>query len=271
MSLVTVLTQSGLSEKEAAVYLAACELGPSAATDIARKSDVNRATVYVCLESLQTKGFITTAEMVGKNVFVAERPDVILDSLKKKREISEERERSLIEALPELAARYNVEGKKPKVLFMEGLDGLRDHQAVFENLRGPYIQITNIDDAANAFKGSEFTRAEHQDRLKKESVEGRALLVTRQSFTDITLAPLPTDVKFLHFEKYPIHGEVTVREDTLFLFSYKLDTFVTIIRSQTMANTIKAMFELAWEAAEKLPGVTAEERMGNEWKKQPKP
>ncbi|MDA1038328.1 MAG: hypothetical protein O2877_01410 [bacterium] len=268
---MSVLTQSGLSEKEAAVYLAACELGPSPATEIARKSDVNRATVYVCLESLEKKGFMGTAEMLGKNVFVAEHPDVILDTLKRDYELLEKRQKNFTNSMPELAAHYNVEGKKPKVLFMEGLEGLRDHQVVFENLRGPYIQITNIDDAANAFKGSEFTRAKHQDRLKKEEVGGRALLVTRQSFDDIELAPLPTDVKFLHFEKYPVHGEVTVREDTIFLFSYKLDTFVTIIRSQTMANTIKAMFELAWEAAERLPGKTAEERMGDGWQKQSKP
>ncbi|HBL39633.1 TPA: hypothetical protein DDZ10_03085 [Candidatus Uhrbacteria bacterium] len=256
-----VLIEIGLSEKEAAVYLSACELGPSGAQEISRKSGVNRATVYVCLEALQKRGYVSTSSVLGKTLFVAGPPSELLASAKEEADAARKKEARLAEAMPQLAALYNVEGSKPKVLFMEGVDGLREHLAVMENLRGPYVQITNTDDAAKAFTGKEFDRADHHSRLRQNGVEGRTLLVTAKPFAQVALAKLPVDVKLLHEEAFPIHGEITVREDALLLLSFKLETFVTIIRSKTLANTFRALFELAWKGAEDHPGFTKEERM----------
>lgn len=260
-NLASVLIEIGLSEKEAAVYLAACELGPSGAQEISRKSGVNRATVYVCLEALQKHGYVSTSSVLGKTMFVAGPPSELLASAKEEAEATRRKEARLAEAMPQLAALYNVEGSKPEVLFMEGVDGLREHLRVMENLRGPYLQITNTDDAAKAFTGKEFDRADHQERLLRDHVEGRALLVTAKPFSEVKLAKLPVDVRLLHEEAFPIHGEITVREDTLLLLSFKLETFVTIIRSKTLANTFRSLFELAWKGAEDYPGFTKEERM----------
>lgn len=256
-----VLMGAGLSDKETSVYLAACELGPSGAQDISNKSGVKRATVYVCLEALQKKGFLSTSAVLGKTLFVAEKPKNLLASLKEDRELAQKREDQLLDIMPQLAALYNVEGKKPQVLFMDGIEGLQEHLHVMENLKGPYIQITNIDDAARAFTGKEFARKGHQTRLKKGEVSGRALLVTKKPFAQVKLAKLPVDVKLLHYEDFPIHGEITVREDTILMLSFKLDTFVTIIRSKTLVNTIKSLFELAWKGASDHPGFSAEDRM----------
>ena len=46
------LEHLGLSDKEAKVYLAALEMGPSPVQDISHKAHVNRATTYVMIESL---------------------------------------------------------------------------------------------------------------------------------------------------------------------------------------------------------------------------
>ena len=151
-----VLIEIGLSEKEAAVYLSACELGPSGAQEISRKSGVNRATVYVCLEALQKRGYVSTSSVLGKTLFVAGPPSELLASAKEEADAARKKEARLAEAMPQLAALYNVEGSKPKVLFMEGVDGLREHLAVMENLRGPYVQITNTDDAAKNVTGKKF-------------------------------------------------------------------------------------------------------------------
>lgn len=257
----SILVSIGLSEKEAAVYLAACELGPSSAQVLSRKSGVNRATVYVCLESLQKKGFLSTSSVLGKTMFVAGPPNDLLSTVSEEVQMAQKKEERLREVMPQLAALYNVEGSKPEVLFMDGSEGLREHLAVMENLRGPYFQITNIDDAAKAFAGKEHDRKDHQHRLQHDQVGGRALLVTGLPFSQVKLARLPVDVKLLHYEAFPVHGEITVREDTILLLSFKLDTFVTIIRSKTLANTFRSLFELAWTGAQEHPGFTGEERL----------
>ena len=50
------LQKLGLSDKEASVYLAMLELGPSVVSDIAKKANINRSTVYVVLEFLKKRG-----------------------------------------------------------------------------------------------------------------------------------------------------------------------------------------------------------------------
>jgi sugar-specific transcriptional regulator TrmB len=72
--MLETLIKLGLSEKEAAVYLATLELGEDTALNIAEKSQVNRTTTYVILEKLMKLGLASTVERGKKTVFVAEDP-----------------------------------------------------------------------------------------------------------------------------------------------------------------------------------------------------
>ena len=54
------LQHIGLNEREAKVYLAALELGPSPVQKIAQRAGIPRATVYLVLDDLRSKGFVTT-------------------------------------------------------------------------------------------------------------------------------------------------------------------------------------------------------------------
>ncbi|MDP2917995.1 MAG: helix-turn-helix domain-containing protein, partial [bacterium] len=53
------LTNLGLSDKEAACYLALLELGPSTVSEIAGLAKINRTTGYDILESLANYGLIS--------------------------------------------------------------------------------------------------------------------------------------------------------------------------------------------------------------------
>jgi sugar-specific transcriptional regulator TrmB len=53
------LLQLGLSEKEAAVYLALLSLGKGTVTSITRKAGINRTTGYDILNALATKGIVS--------------------------------------------------------------------------------------------------------------------------------------------------------------------------------------------------------------------
>ena len=58
--LVKILTEIGLNEKQAKVYLAVLELGGSKVTEIAALSKVHRVTVYDILKSLMEKGLVSS-------------------------------------------------------------------------------------------------------------------------------------------------------------------------------------------------------------------
>ncbi len=55
------LEEIGLNEKEAKVYIATLELGEGSASEIAKKSEVNRATTYFILEKLIKMGLVSTS------------------------------------------------------------------------------------------------------------------------------------------------------------------------------------------------------------------
>ena len=74
-NLIHELSHVGLSDKEAAVYLAAMELGPAVVQDIAKKAEVNRATTYVMIESLASRGMMSTFVKGKKRYFAAEPPE----------------------------------------------------------------------------------------------------------------------------------------------------------------------------------------------------
>lgn len=74
MPFIQELKHLGLKDKEAAVYVAALQLGPSPVQVIARKAKVVRATTYVILEDLLKKGLVTSYKEEKKTLFSAEPP-----------------------------------------------------------------------------------------------------------------------------------------------------------------------------------------------------
>lgn len=258
--LLSILQTAGLGEKTAAVYCAACELGPSTAQMIAREAGVNRATTYSCLEELVRTGLVQTSDTGPKRKFLAAHPEQILSLVVQRRQVAEGIEAQIRGALPELLAHYNVEAGKPQVLFWEGQEGLHRFHDLLERLQGPYVQMTNLDDAREIFRGAEFARKGHQGRLKKSGTEGRTILVTKLSPDEVRLAPIPVDARLVPYEMLPIHGEVLVREDVVFLFSFRQGVLVTAIRNKTIAETLWALFDLAWRGTDMFPCKTAKER-----------
>lgn len=246
----------GLSEKEAAVYLAAMELGPSVAQDIAKKAKVNRATTYVMIDSLKTRGLMSSFSKGKKKFFSAETPERLMSMVRHQRQELEDRESELGKVMPQLMALFNVEGVKPQVRFLEGIEGLKTIQSELDSLKGEGVQILSWDDAY-----------EFIDRVIEDHVQKRmkSFESNRTSFRSIVAVkddkkfaqvkyPDSIKIRKVPFDQFPIHGEITIKEDRITFFSYKSSLLAIVIVSQVLADTAKALFELAWVGAEKKTG-----------------
>jgi len=113
MALETVLEQYGLSEKEAAIYLAALELGRAPVLRIADKAAVKRPTAYVVLNELQERGLVEVVPRGSHKFYQAVDPQQLLVGL-------QQRARTLEQAMPQLRALLNTAGNKPQVRLFEG-------------------------------------------------------------------------------------------------------------------------------------------------------
>lgn len=123
-TLAEKLEKIGLTEREAAVYIAALELGPTGALQLSRRTGINRPMVYHTLESLKKRGLIEVQLHGLKQKFAPASPDQF-DA------IISDHKRTFIDALPELMALYKLRGERSSIKYYEGIDGLK---TVFETI-----------------------------------------------------------------------------------------------------------------------------------------
>jgi len=174
--LIRELGHFGLSEKEASVYLASLELGPSPVQDISRKGKVNRATTYVMIESLMNRGLMSSFVRGKKRYYAAETPDRLRAVLRMQRKELDQKEQEFETVFPMLAALYNAEGAKPQIRYLEGVEGVKTVRETFMRLEGEILQILSVEPESPSDE-LETGRDEYLRDFAAKSVPYRALLV----------------------------------------------------------------------------------------------
>ncbi len=251
-TLIEELEKFGLSEKEASVYLASLELGPSPVQDICHKGKVNRATTYVMIESLMNRGLMSSFVRGKKRFYVSESPERLRAVLRVQRRELESKEEQFEKTFPMLSALYNAEGAKPQIRYMEGMEGIATVREMFEKLDGEVIQFAPFQPSVMAEELS-IGRSEHIQKIHSVNSAFRILLVTDQ--TDPSKLPdLPNvEIRMIPSARFPTDAEIVVRGNTICLYSFKSAILAVVITSLELANGVRSLFELAWAGAEKYP------------------
>jgi HTH-type transcriptional regulator, sugar sensing transcriptional regulator len=248
------LEHLGMSDKESRVYLASLELGPSPVQDISHKAHVNRATTYVMIESLSARGLMSTFQKGKKKFYSAESPERLMTIIQRQQKELAEKEGELLKAMPMLEALYNAEGAKPQVRYLEGGEGVKTVRALFEKLSGDSVEIVPLDDVHQTKELMGRDREEHHASLKQRGIKYRILAVTSNQDPSCLPELGEGEWRMLPPERFPIHGSFVVRADYVFLFSYRSAILSVVIRSQEIADALRAIFDLAWDGAKDFPG-----------------
>jgi sugar-specific transcriptional regulator TrmB len=244
------LQKLGLSEKEAKVYLASLELGPSVVQLIARKAGVNRATTYVMIESLIKKGLMSSFEKGKKRFFTAEPPEQLLAILRKQESEIKEKEKSLEELLPELRALFAGAEEKPRVRFFEGLEGLKALQNDILNSKFSSLEeFVALDECYRILPPGE---KDHRQKIAEKTKD----IPVRVIYTTSKGKILPQfegkrERRFVPLEKFPFTTEINIYGSKVAIASCKGKVIGVIIENKDIADALRAFFNLAWEAAEK--------------------
>lgn len=249
--LLSELKNLGLSDKEAQVYLAAMELGPAPVQDISHKAKVNRATTYVMIESLSARGLMSTFVKGKKRYYSAESPDRLLSILRIQQHELTEKQHELEKALPMLMALFNAEGAKPQIRYLEGAEGLKTLRETFEKLEGEFVQILCLDDAMS-MKELTDEHPKHHAVLREKQTSHRSIIVSNDP--NIKIPSVGTgEVRIVPMSEFPLHGEITVRGNHIFLFSYRSAILSVVIVSKEIADAVLALFNLGWKGAAEYP------------------
>lgn len=240
MTLSDVLTDIGLSKKEASVYLANLELGPSVASDIALKSKLNRVTCYDILEKLIQKGFISTYTQKKVRVFAATDPDIVRSSYR-------EKYLNLKTALPDLR-RLHGKTPHPRVRYYEGIEAIKK---IYLDTLTAKTEILNYADSKSI--------REHWPAYDQEYVKTRV----KKKIYLRGIAPLDEygkavvekdkvsyrEIRLVELKPFFFANEINIYDDKVAIISFgKEEVLGMIIESQEIADTQRAIFSMAWNS-----------------------
>lgn len=237
----TLLMEAGLGEKEARLYMAGIELGASTIQKLAEQAGLKRPTAYEVMHNLEKKGLFSVVMQNKKRVFQSENPEHVLAILKT-------REKSFIEALPELRMLYATGGNKPRIQFFEGAEGLKNMYWDTLESKGTILVYGSITDMWTAMprefikeyvaervksnihiKGLVPSTPDAQEYIKKDKAEMRNLIL------------IPKD-------RFTFSNEINIYNDKVAIFSFP-EKIGVVIESKKIAETQRSIFELAWLGA----------------------
>lgn len=248
------LVRLGLSPKEAQIYLASLELGPAPVQEIARQAGVNRATAYMCIESLTDRGLMSSIERGKKVLFSAEPPERLKHMLGREEEkISEARE-ALEKIMPELAVLLQAAPERPRVRFYEGIEGLEAMRADFfaTTKKHELILISAADDYHRVVGMAR--RLPHAKRIERTRGLERCIFTSVRPREELKkmIPPVERIERYrIPEKKYPLAGEIAVYGPKIAMLSYRGKVMGVLVESPYLAQTAASLFNLAWETAKK--------------------
>ncbi len=255
--LISHIEELGLSNKEARVYVASLMVGPSAVQRIAEQAAIKRVTTYVILESLIGLGLVSQTVKGKKTFFIAEDPSNLKRLIEKREQELKEQKSNFQQILPELSALKSVPKDSPNIRFYDSSDGIR---TIMNNFLEEARKSANGDVVIRAFSNLDQLYI-HFPELSKSQVNTARVKAGIHSHFLYTSAqgPLlklgdPTnnrESRWVPIDKFDMGGDFTIVGDNVLMISFVgVHPIGVAITSPEIARGMRAIFDLAWEAAE---------------------
>lgn len=244
------LQKLGLNEKEVKVYLASLELGYASAQDIAKKAGINRATTYFVIEALIRRGVMTQIEKGKKTYFAAEDPRGLNAMIERKIKEAEDTRGVFKEILPQLESIYNLSIEKPKIRYYEGMEGLQAMRTEF--LQVAQKEILGFISLDQVFKHFPEQQEEYGNKRIEKGIKSRVIYTHKAGpVVGATNEKILREARYIPEEKFFFTSDISIYGDRIAMASLKEKVGGVIIESKELADMMRAIFELAWEGAEK--------------------
>lgn len=238
------------SEKESLVYLALLEIGSGKAQEIAKKTGLNRTTVYDLFEVLMQKGLVSKFKKGSATFFNALEPKHLLTYLDREKEEQakkiEKQKQKVSQLLPQLISLQNIFTNKPKVQFFEGEKGMRE---AYENTLTSteiilaYANVQTMHEGLPAFFPEYYARRAEKGIFIKAIIPRNELSIERATKNQTEMR----DTRFLPDEEMTFSPEVNIYNNKILIASWK-EKMAIIIESKELADLQKLIFNLLWDA-----------------------
>ncbi|MEO8065551.1 MAG: helix-turn-helix domain-containing protein [Candidatus Doudnabacteria bacterium] len=249
--LLKQLIGSGLSDKEAKIYLSLLELELATVFEVAEHSGINRSSAYVVLEALKKKGLAGISDDKNVRRYVAASPEILLQTVKTAAKKQEDIKAKVESILPELKALHKATKRRPIVKIFEGKDGARE--VYWSLLETKTKELRVFANPAEIFKHVPDFQTQDSERAKK-GIKMFAISPATKEMLELVKYVKPNkpyEQVLIPKDKYNFSSDMGIFGDKIAIVSPK-DNFGIIIESQEIADMLKNSFDLAWEEAKRL-------------------
>lgn len=239
-----LLETTGFTGKEARVYLALLELGQGDVTDIAKIAELKRPIVYVLLEGLIKRGYVSELPNKKINTYQAIDPSVILNQLKTAT-------KNFSEMLPIFRTLRNKGENRPKITYHETKEGIWNTYEEMNHIEAPLF-ITSYERIEKHFPNAIETWLKNYQK-KLYCLKGRHLVPNNPRELEIgkKLKEVDQQVRILEDLKN-INMDFTIFGKKIAITSLEEKPFIVIIESEELVRSMKPIFEIAWRQGKQL-------------------
>ncbi len=249
-----ILESLGLTSNEAILYELLLRMGEQSVSILARESGLKRTNVYYLLGELQKKGLISSHEDHKKTFFKLESPQKLIELADNQLKEKERIRTDLSSLLPDLTSSYILTYEKPIVTLFEGVQGLKQiYEDTLREGKPIYAALLPYEIDEELRKWLRTTYLKKRTTMKIHA----NVLIASNSFAS-TYKQEDTKYERTTFivpqKKFPFQQEVNIYGDKVAIMNYKKGEHLIgmIIHNPLIAKTFKALYDLAWEAAEAL-------------------
>lgn len=240
--IIDKLSEIGIEEKPARIYIATLESGGGLASEIAQKANIERTHTYHLLEQLIHQGLVYRSERGNRLIFVAQSPKKIEQMISTRLDLA----RNLI---PELLSLESSDVVRPRMKVYEGIEGIKQlFEATLDLPKGSETLAYSSYKLDSQYL-SQYIENYIPRRVKKGIVQRCIIDYSPES---LELAKRDRvelrQSRLIDYEKFPFKNQINIFGNKIMIASYK-DLMGVIIESKEIADTQRAIFELAWIGA----------------------
>ncbi len=239
MEPIPILTNLGLSKKEAQLYLAALEVGEAPASKIASRAKLNRVTAYEILDKLAQKGFVSFSTKQGTKHYAATDPDLIHNEFTRKNADFER-------VLPQLH-RIHGKTKHPRIRYYEGIEAIK---TVYQDTLTAKTEILNYADSKSLREfWPDYDQEYVQKRIDKK-IYLRGIAPLDEYGEKVAGTDAYREIRLVEKGPFSFKNEINIYDNKVSIISFGKDELIAmVIESDAIAETQRAIFMMAWEFA----------------------
>ncbi len=249
-----VLKDSGLENKEPIVYDSLLHLGDSPASEIINHSGLKRGIVYKTLDDLEEKGLVKKYQKNKKTYFKPEHPYKLSEIVESELQEAQNHKLTLQTYLPQILSTFNVTENKPGVKVFEGIEGIKE---VYKDtlLEKPeeimgILQTSEVEPAIYKWLTTHYA-----PQRAKEGIWAKVITTTDKKLEQYIdrNEEEKRETRVVPKKKFPVAIEMNIYGNKVAFMNFKKGEshIGIIINNKLIADTMRALFSLAWEDAER--------------------